>query len=78
MITGSQRPIAVNANVTAMSRVYAFLKWSLAIFYVIGYWFYVIVAGIYSWNMSIFFLDWTEYMVWQCTIYGLLWPIFIW
>ena len=77
MLTGSRRPIGINANVKAMSRVYAFLKWSLTVIYVIGYWFYVIAAGISSWNTDIGFFDWLEYMVWQCTLYGLIWPFFI-
>lgn len=58
-----------------MSKV---IKWTLAIIYVVGYWFYVIAAGIYSWQTDISFSDWVTYMIWQCTLYGLLWPIFIW
>lgn len=60
-----------------MSKVGSFIKWSLAGIYVLGYFAYVIMAGIYSWNTDMTFWDWTNYMVWQITLYGLAWPFFI-
>lgn len=58
--------------------MFNFIKWGLAIIYVVGYWFYVIAAGVYAWQTEMSFLEWIRYMVWQCTICGLLWPFFIW
>lgn len=62
----------------SMTALKSFAKWAFAGTYIIGYWFYVISSGIYSWNLPMPFWDWIDHMVWQITIYGLLWPIFVW
>lgn len=61
--------------ILGIARDWPWWKSGLVVVYALGYWIYLIAAGVTSWPRLPWF-DWTAYMGWQL-LYALIWPVWL-